>query len=187
MEIIGKISLKTVGGNPALAAVLKSKVPMCRIWGKASNIKTAVGQNGDPVFGLAGSFMALNYQDQKEFQSGVCYLPGGIQELIQEPLEALLNSGERGGAVEFALDVFAIPATNKAGYSFAAETLTEISADDPMVKMKKALEAKALPTFPKIPTPEEIAAIQAKAKAEADAAEAKAKAEAEAEAAKAKT
>lgn len=155
MEIISKISLKTVGGNPALAKALETKVPMMRVFGTARNIKTAVGQNGDPVFGLAGQFKAINMQDGKEFTSGVCYLPAGIQELIQEPLEAALSAeNSRGAAVEFALDVFAIPSTNKAGYSFSAESLKEVSSDDPMERIQKELSAKALPKFPALPKPD---------------------------------
>ncbi len=153
-DLVGKLTLKTMGCNGAVATVTKEKTPLARIMGIARNIKAATGQNGDPVFGLTGQFEGTNIQDGKVFNSAVCYLPGGILELILDPLEAILNGDDKQAKVNgvaFALDIFAVPDTNKSGYTFVAERLGEQLQADPLAALKAQIGEITMPKFPALP------------------------------------
>lgn len=169
-EFVAKLSVKTMGCNAKLATVgegeAAKRIPMIRIMGIAGGIKVAEGQDGDPVFGLTGQFEGVNIANGKVYRSGVCYLPAGIQELIQDPLEQEIDDAAGGkstgeGGVEivrakravqpirFAFDIFAVTATNKAGYSFAA---TEVGSNptrvDPFAEMRQVAQTVELPKLP---------------------------------------
>lgn len=153
-KILPKMSIKTLGANPKAASVNLEKekakrVPMVRIMGIARGIKAAVGNDGDPVFGLTGQFEGVNIETGETAQSGVLYLPSGIQELIQDPLESAINAGDKTAAVQFAVDLYAVSATNKAGYSFEADNLAAPEREDPFAALRTALEGKKLPALPK--------------------------------------
>jgi len=153
-ELVGKLTLKSMGCNGAIVLVTKARTPLARIIGIARNIKAATGNNGDPVFGLTGQFQGVNIQDGKEFASAVAYLPNGILELIMDPLEAVLNGDDKAAkaaGIPFALDVFAVPDGNKAGYTFTAEIVGENLQADPLAALKAQIGDKALPKFPALP------------------------------------
>lgn len=153
-KILPKMSIKTLGANPKSAVVNfekgepAKKVPLVRIMGVARNIKAAVGNDGDPVFGLTGQFEGVDIATGEVAQSGVLYLPSGIQELIQEPLEAAIAEGDKTAAVTFALDIFAVSATNKAGYSFEADNLASPEREDPFAALRAEIKDKSLPKLP---------------------------------------
>lgn len=148
VNLLPKLSIKTLGANPKEATVAEGEpnksVFMCRIMGIARGIKAAVGQDGDPVFGLTGQFEGQNAKGAS-YSSGVCYLPSGIQELIQDPLEAAINAGDKTAAITFTMDLFAVTATNKAGYSFRAELLSDAEREDPFKALRAAAASKPLP------------------------------------------
>lgn len=169
MEALGKLSIATMGTRPKRAAADNIKTPLCRVMGTARGLKSAIDTNGDPTFGLTGSFLGINVAqallagkennptDYGQYTSGVLYLPGGIQELIQSPLEALLSDADKAkadaAAIEFALDLFAVPSTNKAGYSFTATLLGEAAQSDPFAAIKARVGEVKLPA---LPSPAEI-------------------------------
>lgn len=147
-ETVLKLTLKTMGCEGAIVKVTKEKTALARIIGVARNIKTANGQNGDPVFGLTGTFEGVNLIDGKNFQSAVCYLPSGLIEMIMDPLEVILNGDDKAAkaqGVTFAMDVFALPDGNKAGYTFSADMLNKPVQADPLAALKETLAGKALP------------------------------------------
>ncbi len=150
-KILPKMSIKTLGANPKSAAVganeAAKKVPMVRIMGIARGIKTAIGNNGDTVFGLTGQFEGVNIATGEVAQSGVLYLPSGIQELIQEPLEGIIAE-DKNAAVTFAFDIFAVSATNPAGYSFEAELHGQPDREDPFAALRQTLSDAPLPKLP---------------------------------------
>ncbi len=156
-NILPKMSIKTLGGNPNLAAKGENepakRVLMCRVFGEARGIKAATGNNGDPVFGLTGQFTGINAADGKEYQSGVLYLPSGVQELIQDTLEKEINDGNAKAVVEFALDLFAVSATNKAGYSFAAESPIPPTKSDAQARLAAAFKTPMPKPAPAIAAP----------------------------------
>lgn len=156
-EMVTKLTLKTMGLDGSLAKALKQKVALARVIGIARNIKSAVGNNGDPVFGLTGQFEGTNLHDKKVFKSAVCYLPSGLLELVMDPLEAILNGDDRTAkaqGISFAMDIFAVPDGNKSGYTFTAEIVGDAVQADPLAVLKESLTSKALPSVPKLPTPE---------------------------------
>lgn len=155
-ELLPKISVKTVGADGAIAKVTKTKTPLMRIIGVARNIKSATGQNGDPVFGLTGQFEATNIRDGKVYNSAVCYLPNGILELVMDPLEAVLNGEDRvakSQGIQFAMDIFAVPDSNKSGYTFTAAMISEALQADPLEALKATIGQAALPKMPKLDAP----------------------------------
>lgn len=153
-ELVGKLTLKSMGCQGAIVLVTKAKTPLARIVGIARNIKAATGNNGDPVFGLTGQFEGTNIQDGKIFKSAVAYLPNGILELILDPLEAVLNGEDKvakANGIPFALDIFAVPDGNKAGYTFTAEIVGKNLQADPLAALKAQIGEQAMPKFPALP------------------------------------
>lgn len=82
--------------------------------------------------------------DKITMTAGRCYLPGGIQDMIEGAYAQAVESDAKA-TVQFAVDLFAIPSTNKAGYSFDADMLIEASEVDPLDALMTAAAAKALP------------------------------------------
>ncbi len=163
--ILPKMSIKTLGANGAIVLVTKAKTPLCRIKGIARGIKVANGNDGTPVFGMTGQFIGLNIATGEVFDSGVIYLPAGINEMFLTPLEAALAEDAKA-SVRFALDLFAVPSTNKAGYSFEAASLIEASTIDPFAEMSAEADKVELPTMPKLPGADAVEAAKAEKAAE---------------------
>lgn len=169
MEALGKLTIASMQTRAKRAAADNIKTPLARIMGTATNLKAAVDTNGEPIFGLVGQFLGINIAEHAadptkgEYTSGVCYLPGGLQEMIQQPLEQQLNDPDKSVAtaasIEFAMDIFAVPASNKAGYSFIATLLGDASRADPFAAVKARIGDKKLPA---LPSPKEIEAANTK-------------------------
>lgn len=171
------MTIATLGCKPKLVTVLDDKqlaaingrVFLARIMGTARGLKLATDTSGNPVFGLTGQFLAMVRDTgggpDKEFQSGVLYLPGGLQEMVQSPLEAGIDGGDKATAISFALDLFAVKAPNKAGYSFAADLKGDAAQADPFAAMRARFEGEAakLPALPNLAPAQtaEAAAAQA--------------------------
>lgn len=161
MEALGKMTIATLGTKPKMVTVLdddalkavNNKVFLARIIGTARGLKMAIDTRGEPVAGLTGQFLAT-LPDGKEFTSGVLYLPGGLQEMIQDPLEAGINANDKSTAIEFAMDLFSIKATNAAGYSFQATLLGDAAQADPFAALKARVGTVELPTVPKLSAPQ---------------------------------
>lgn len=145
--IVPKLSIKTMEANGAIVLATKTRTPLVRVQGIANGIKVATGNDGAPVFGLSGIFRGTNIQTGKVYQSGVLYLPAGIGEMFISPLELALADDKRA-SMRLALDLFAVESTNKAGYSFEAESL--IAGVNTIADLVKETEALPLPEMPKI-------------------------------------
>lgn len=156
VKIEPKLSIKTMGAKPdmvKLAEEADARYPLVRIIGVARGIKSATGNNGDPVFGLTGQFQGTNLKTGEKSVSGVLYLPGGILELIMDPVEAILNGDDRvakQAGVKFGLDLFSVKAANPAGYSFSATNLIDTAQVNPLAEIESAVSGTAAPAFPKI-------------------------------------
>lgn len=109
-----------------------------------------VMKDGKPVMKDTGAAI--------EVRSGVCYLPGGIQDMIEGEL-ARVREHDPKATVSFGIDLFALRDANKAGYTFKAETLVEAAERDPLdMLMEQARGNLALPA----PEGEEAAAVEVK-------------------------
>ena len=157
MELVGKLTPKALGWDRNNIGTEVAKVPAAggqvllgRIAGIVSGLRESVnGDTGDIMTGLKGNFRGISSNTElKPVTSGVCYLPGGIQDMIEGALASAqdeTNGGSKKATVNFAIDLYAIPATNKAGYSFKAENLVEASATDPLAALlASAKNVKAL-------------------------------------------
>lgn len=79
--------------------------------------------------------------------SGVCYLPGGIQALIEGAYNEA-SKDDNKASVNFAIDLYGVRANNKAGYSFVAENLVEPVEADPLDMLLKSADGPALLAAP---------------------------------------
>lgn len=161
INIVSKLSLKTIDCDNSRGK--KERVHLARFFGIASGIKVAKGQNGEPVYGVTGDFRGVNLEKPADtFQSGILYLPGGINEMLL----AAVETGEVDAKdkpiyreVQFAFDVFAKPATNAAGYQFEATPVIDAKETDVMAELSSKL--------PPLPGADVPAAIETETKTKA--------------------
>lgn len=152
MQLLRKISPKTVYGDKTdiLEAVMKTRdkpehIPIMRVWGIGNG--TRRGENEEDPKGrgwvaILGTFRAVSYKTGEEFESGVCFLPNYVADLVAGKM-----IGEVA-AVHFAFDITVIFDKESAtSYTYGATPLLQPEADDPLAKMQAALPptAKALP------------------------------------------
>lgn len=141
--IVTKMTIKTINCNAKDGS--DGKTLLCRMYGIASGIKSAEGKDGDLLFGLTGDFRAVNAKEpDKIYQSGVMYLPGGVNEM----LVAAVDTGEvtdKGkpiySEVKFAIDIYSKPATNPAGYQFECVPVIDVVETDAMAELAGQLPA----------------------------------------------
>lgn len=172
MELVGKLSPKALGWDRNNIGTEVAKVPAAggsvslgRIVGIVTGLRQTVNnETGDIQTGLKGNFRGISsLPDKAPVTSGVCYLPGGIQDMLEGALAAA-KEGDSKATVSFAIDLFAIPATNKAGYSFKADNIVEASATDPLtalLEQANSTKALAAPTPAAAPVPDKIPADDA--------------------------
>ena len=161
-RISGKLTGKALGWDRNAVGVAVAKVPadggrvfIGRIAGTVSGLHQTVNdETGEVQTGLKGSFRGISSKfepmdsgnkdangaaimvdsDKRVIvTAGRCYLPGGLQEMVEAAYAAATQGdGNAKNTVDFALDLYAIPATNKAGYSYDGDTVMEASATDPL-------------------------------------------------------
>ena len=152
-RLSGKLTAKTLGWDRNRIGTEVAKVPadggrvqLGTFVGIVSGLKHNVNENGEVTSGLKGQFRGvstLGDDTGKELSdsnpprtvtAGVLYLPGGIQDMIEGSL-AEAQATDKMATVRFGLNLFAIPATNKAGYSFDADTKLEARESDPLSEL----------------------------------------------------
>lgn len=144
-KAIAKITMKTIGANPKVAAALnegdKTAIRLAIIFGVAQFTKDKEDKSNGQVFTyIGGNFEAINLQDGESFTSGVLYLPGGIHELLQNAVETGVkaNNGEPV-AIAFGLEMRAVRSANKAGYSYQGVPVVKPQDTDPLEQMRNAM------------------------------------------------
>jgi hypothetical protein len=139
--IVSKITVKTVGARPAKAAESKAREMLMRVYGVASGLKISRNVNertGEKDVALKGDFRARNLETGELYSSGILYLPSGIHDLIQAPLDVAQANNE-SAEVTFALDVFSQPATNASGFGYGAIVLGEPAENDAVARLAKEI------------------------------------------------
>lgn len=144
-KLVSKISVGTMGCDASLAKRESRRIPLARVMGIARGIVQKVAQDGGPVYGLTGQFEGTNVQTGQVYQSGVIYLPPGVHEMVLEPLDKAIADGDKAASITFALDIFSVPAANKAGYTYESADLAAAKRVDPLADLKAAIENKPLP------------------------------------------
>jgi hypothetical protein len=159
-----KITISGIGCNPGAAKNSAEPVPCMLVWGIASGTHSEPWDKNMPDRGvwtcLVGEFQAVNLQSPTKdlYESAWLFLPQGLQDVIQVPLEKLLKEeakeGLSGGSIVFGLEFQAVSAKNPSGYSWRAINRRPMEKQDsPMSRLRLEVEGslKALPA----PAPEE--------------------------------
>lgn len=150
-NVISKMSVKALGCNPRAVAAKpegdNTPVRLCQIYGTADGIKT--GESAAGVWTcLTGNFEGRNIDTGAIFKSGKLFLPGGIQEIVENGLKG--TEGKEDAVVQFALEIRAVKASNPIGYSYQAVPLVQPAAADPLQMLRDAV-AKYMPPAPSAP------------------------------------
>lgn len=157
--LVSKITPKLVGKpHRAKDQADGRAVYMGRIMGLVTGTQKKVQPNGDVFIALVGNFEAINGETGEIFESGICYLPGGMHEQVV----AVMEKGAT--TAEFALDLATVKADNPAGYSWQGKVLLA-QASTPLDAMKAKL-----PKTPRqlaLEHQQSAAVIEGNAKAEA--------------------
>lgn len=157
--LISRLRAKNLG-NPKVAAGFTDEEmgQSKRHWlGVILGKATGVSIKSDPKdetkkFKALTGFFEGRPDDEKRpiLRSGICYLPGGVHELICESIETALENG--GGVVQFVFHLGTQRDTNDAGYSYVTEELSAPQAADPLQDMRTLLSAPPEPeTIPDEP------------------------------------
>lgn len=132
-KIIPTMSTNKMGFLAAAAKAENKEVALGRVWGIARKTRPGIDAKGQEFITILGEFMGLNYKTGEYFSAGKLYLPGGFHEMIVTNVEGEGEVDEKGralfNAVEFALEISAVPATNPIGYSYAAKPLVEVKKE----------------------------------------------------------
>ena len=162
MEIIPKITMKTIDAQPAPRSV-EVKKDLAHIYGRADRVN-----EGQTVYGIfhkyKGLFKAVNLETGEAFQSSNLLLPEIADALLLEGMLAAgatlgkektakdaEQAGERvkGDPVEFAICIGVIPQDSKdgtgRGYQFTAKPLFESQAADPLASIEAKIKALPAP------------------------------------------
>lgn len=103
--------------------------------GHATKVFTKPGINGELVDGVKGTFEGVRADETATISSGVCWLPGGIAEMVTEKLRE-----DNAGPVEFAFEISVRRAKNPVGYEYIVKSLINVSASDPLSFLRSQIE-----------------------------------------------
>lgn len=169
-RLSGKLTAKALGWDRNRIGTEVAKVPadggrveLGTIVGLVSGLRQTVNNDtGEIQNGLKGQFRGISTlgddtgkeisktNPARQITAGVCYLPGGIQEMIEGSLASAQdtsNGGDARATVQFGIKLYAIPATNKAGYSFDADNLIEAAESDPLEALLTAANTASAPAI----------------------------------------
>ncbi len=145
--LINKITMKSIKTQPGKMATEKG-APIANVYGFISGSKTVVDKvRGESFNALVGQFEAENLDTGERFQSGVLYLPKGIHETLESIASKLTQESD---SVKFAIQVYAVTASNPIGYSYSAKNLFAPAGVDPLDELRAAM-----PTQKSLPAPVE--------------------------------
>lgn len=153
--IVSKLSLGTMGikgaailGQPETVKYLK----IATIYGQVSGFKSVEDKLTQAVHTpLTGNFVGVNHiNDEKEYQSGVLYLPAGIHDQLLGAAKKLMDDSE---SIDFALEIRAVRSANAAGFSYEALPLLKPVAVDPLENIRKQLPGYQALSQPAIEAP----------------------------------
>lgn len=145
MELLRKLSTKTVLGDRPDRPKDKKTVSLYSVYGIANGVQTGESDYGS-WSKLKGSFEAVRISDGEVFQSGACILPEPVNSMISAELQQVDNDGKRvTQSVQFSFEVGVKRTETAIGYEYVATTLVESGGADPLAALRKET-AKALPS-----------------------------------------
>lgn len=175
-EIVAKLSVATMGINPAIVKLTGQRTPIGAAWGRATGTKVSVDSKGEvmadksgkPLVGLVGQFRGVNLQSGAEYMSSTLYLHSAFQRLIEDELAKQEGRAKRGSGnfrgVEFGFRIDAVPAANPAGYSYVYVSMMPATKADPLAHLTDRAHALLeSDTKPALPAPEAAKVIEGEA------------------------
>lgn len=145
------LTMATIAANPVRAKMARDHVRLCRIAGiingseREFRAEDAGKPGAVPFWALVGRFEADVYSDDGEisgYYGGQCYLPKGFHEACLSELQSRIDQGDESPAIPFNLEMWAVPASNPAGYSYLGVNLNPVLRDpaDPLERMRMVSE-----------------------------------------------
>jgi hypothetical protein len=149
--LIRKLSPKTVMGKVTIPVKSDGKpyvdddgVPtkfpaqvLYHVFGMAYGTRIGTSDNG-PFCSFLGSFEAVRARDGKRFQSGQCFVPKAVEDL----LVASMKAGQKedpNASVEFAIEVGIQFAQTATGYEYYVKNLVKTKNADPLADLRQRL------------------------------------------------
>ncbi|WWT38288.1 ssDNA binding protein [Enterobacteria phage PRDfuchsia] len=138
MEIVSKLTLKTIGAQPKPHSV-KENTALASIYGRVRGKKVGQSTFGDFIK-FEGEFEGVNLATGEVFRSGALILPKVLESLLAGAVD-----GENT-TVDFAVEVWAKPSEKgNTGYEYGIKPLIEPAASDELAQLRQTVKAAALP------------------------------------------
>lgn len=142
MELLAKITVKTVGAQPKPKSV-SAYIDLCAIYGILR--KYTIGQSAYGEFiKFNGDIEAKNLDTGEVFKSGSLILPGIIAGVLQGAVD-----GNPDSDVEFGVIVGVKPSEKgNTGYEYTIKPLMEVKEADALIALRGMVDSKlkALPS-----------------------------------------
>jgi hypothetical protein len=139
-KLVNKISTKTVWGK--VEKDPKEAYPLFRVIGRSHGIKTGSTNLGEYTAFL-GQFEATNAKTGEKFQSGKCFLPNVVTDILVQGMRSV-QTVDDNASVEFVLDVGIAPDTsgqpNAYGYVYTVQQVVDVSASDPLAALRNVVK-----------------------------------------------
>lgn len=162
--MIRKISPKTVMGKVVIPLKADGKpyvnedgeptkfpyTVLYHVFGMAHGTKTGTSDNG-PFCAFLGSFEAVRAKDGQRYQSGQCFVPKAIEDLLVSAMKAGQKE-DSTASVEFAIEVGIEFAQTSIGYAYVVKNLVKTKNADPLADLRARL-AQQHPTLAALPAP----------------------------------
>jgi len=142
-DVIGKIAASTFLPKRILGQeeTVQTMV-LGTLIGQATDFKTGTSTTptGEKFSfkGYTGRFEYVDAHNGKVIQSGVLYLPDGIDQMLSEAVKAAV---EVSGHVNVMLEVSVFRSKVPGGYSWSFNQLGQLEANDPLEELRKAMTA----------------------------------------------
>lgn len=140
-KLVRKISPKAVCGK--VTAPTEKKKQLYVVMGQTHGIKLGQGDNG-PWCAFLGNFEAINTATGEVFQSGQCFVPKAVEDMLVGSVKAAQGDDENA-SVQFALEVGVEQDERSAtGYVYYVKNLVKTAAADPLAALR-AIVHQAVP------------------------------------------
>lgn len=137
MEILSKITLKTIGCQPKPNKVTAAS-PLATIYGMATDYKIGTSNFGE-FTKFKGDFRAVRIVDGEEFRSGSLLLPPTLADMLRVAVSQAKDTG-----VQFAVELGVKPSDVPIGYEYSVRPLVNTDQADPLAALAEQVR-KALP------------------------------------------
>lgn len=165
-RLSGKLTAKALGwGRDEISPAIKSMPQTERLFvGRFAGIVSGIKENvndetGEVQTGLRGQFRGLSTRSENgelvgtdpatgnplgmTVTAGVCYLPSGLQDVVEGAYRQAIETNPRA-TISFVLDLFAMAANNKVGYTYDAETRVDAQENDPLALLLETASGPAM-------------------------------------------